>query len=395
VFSYTKNVIRPKRSWPLFRLVAVVGIFGSLGIILLVLSSASSSSITLEAESGEVQLPARQFSDDPSATNGYVQFLPPTPTSVRQKYVATTGSDSADGSVASPWRTIKRGLESVAPGETLVVGGGVYQERIVAPSISAGSTEQPVTVQAKSGEQVTIKGLVHLSGAHHWTLDGINVMWDTALVADQNNHMVKMTDSNNWTWTKSEFSYANAYSAFLISGGSGWKLTYSFLHDSIPVAAHSVNQDHLVYIASGSGGGTIERNIFKGSPNGRGIKIGPPDPSTTPIGNVVVRYNTFYDNQGPSNVQLSYGASNNQIYRNIFVKSKAGYANITAFNLNGTGNSVRDNIGWDATTVLQANIAGLTDGGGNIFTNPSLTDPANNNFTPTNQAATTYGRFAP
>jgi Protein of unknown function (DUF1565) len=387
-------VIDRLRSWPKIDVAIFIIIFGCIGAVIIMFSSAADRSVSIETESGSVLLPATTQHDDPNSSASYVQFGS-TVNSSTLKYVSAAGSDSANGTLQSPWRTIKKGLESIRSGETLVVGGGTYQERIVEPTIAAGSASQPIVVQAKSGEVVIIKGLLHLTGAHYWTIDGINVTWDSALVSDQNNHMIKMIDSAGWSWTRSELSFANAYSAFLISGGSAWKLTYNFLHDTIPVASHGTNQDHLVYISSGVGGGTIERNIFKGSPNGRGIKIGPPGPSSTPIGNVIVRYNTFYDNQGPSNIQLSYGASNNQIYRNIFVKSKTGYANVTAFNLNGTGNNVHDNIGWESTTVLQANVTGLSDGSGNIFTNPSLADPASNNFKPTSQTATSYGRFAP
>jgi hypothetical protein len=92
---------------------------------------------------------------------------------------------------------------------------------------------------------------------------------------------------------------------------------------------------------------------------------------------------------------LSYGASGNQIYLNIFVKSKDGYANITAFNLSGSGNIVRDNVGWESSGVMQNGITGLSDGGGNLFINPSLANPTNDNFVPTNATANQYGHLAP
>ena len=63
------------------------------------------------------------------------------------------------------------------------------------------------------------------------------------------------------------------------------------------------------------------------------------------VGNVVIRYNTFYDNRGPSNVQLSYGASRVRIYRNIFVRSGYGKPNVTTYRLSGYGNVVADNVG--------------------------------------------------
>lgn len=43
-------------------------------------------------------------------------------------HVATTGSDRADGSADSPFRTINRAAELARPGDTVIVHGGEYRE---------------------------------------------------------------------------------------------------------------------------------------------------------------------------------------------------------------------------------------------------------------------------
>jgi hypothetical protein len=96
------------------------------------------------------------------------------------------------------------------------------------------------------------------------------------------------------------------------------------------------------------------------------------------------------DNTGPSNVQLSYTATNNRIYRNIFVQSGAGNPNVTAYNLKGTGNSAWDNVGWSSTKVLDSS-PNLTDAGGNIMVNPQL----GATFVPQEPSVTAYGALAP
>ncbi|MHC4530937.1 MAG: DUF1565 domain-containing protein [Planctomycetota bacterium] len=45
-------------------------------------------------------------------------------------YVSTSGSDSNDGSESSPWLTIQHAVDSVGPGETIYVRGGVYNELV-------------------------------------------------------------------------------------------------------------------------------------------------------------------------------------------------------------------------------------------------------------------------
>ncbi|MGZ6792340.1 MAG: hypothetical protein ACXVFV_05260, partial [Mycobacteriales bacterium] len=53
--------------------------------------------------------------------------LPTTPaaaTTPATYYVSTTGSDTAAGTLSAPWRTVKRGMQALYPGDTLYVRGG-------------------------------------------------------------------------------------------------------------------------------------------------------------------------------------------------------------------------------------------------------------------------------
>ncbi len=45
-------------------------------------------------------------------------------------YVATNGADTNPGTLASPWRTIQHAANTLAPGDTVYVRGGVYNERV-------------------------------------------------------------------------------------------------------------------------------------------------------------------------------------------------------------------------------------------------------------------------
>jgi hypothetical protein len=386
--------LKQNKNLPMIASVLIVGTFCSLTVLRL---RAVSINIELQAEGGTLSLPQRLVAETPQSgsSGSYVIFGQSENNNSIVKYVSPTGSNSNSGDQSSPWQTIRHGLENISPGETLEIAGGTYQERIVSPIIQAGLPSTPVIVKAKNTENVTVNGLLHLSGANYWYIDGVNVSWDDNLTTDQNNHMAKMIDGIGWRWTNSRFSNSMAYSALLVSDGQGWEISGNVFENARPVPGHGVNQDHLLYISSGLGGGVVKRNIFSGSQNGRGIKIGPPDASTTPLGNIQILYNTFYNNLGPSNIQLSYGASNNLIERNIFLKSSAGYANITGFNLSGTNNLVQNNVGWESSSVVQANIAGLVNGGGNLFIDPSFANPSEGDFNVYNQAASVYGRYSP
>src|SRR5437762_2979596 len=52
-------------------------------------------------------------------------------------YVSTTGSDSNNGSLSTPWRTISHAASSVVAGDTVIVENGTYVE---APYLSHNGT---------------------------------------------------------------------------------------------------------------------------------------------------------------------------------------------------------------------------------------------------------------
>src|SRR5919112_6741873 len=80
-------------------------------------------------------------------------------------HVATTGSDSAEGSADQPLRTIGRAAAIAQPGDTVVVHAGEYREW-VQPQRGGLSDQRRITFQAAAGEHVVIKGSERVTG---WT----------------------------------------------------------------------------------------------------------------------------------------------------------------------------------------------------------------------------------
>src|SRR4051794_37019364 len=72
-------------------------------------------------------------------------------------HVATAGSDTADGSEDSPFRTISRAAAIARPGDTVLDHGGEYREW-VAPRRGGLSERRRVTYEAVAGEHVLSKG---------------------------------------------------------------------------------------------------------------------------------------------------------------------------------------------------------------------------------------------
>jgi hypothetical protein len=78
-------------------------------------------------------------------------------------HVAVTGSDSSDGSLGEPFRTIGRAAELARAGDTVVVHQGVYREW-VRPRRGGLSDQRRITYEAAAGEHVVIKGSEAVSG---------------------------------------------------------------------------------------------------------------------------------------------------------------------------------------------------------------------------------------
>jgi hypothetical protein len=73
-------------------------------------------------------------------------------------YVATNGNDSKAGTLASPWKTISRGVSDLNAGDTLYVRGGTYVETRGVNVTRSGNASAPITVAAYPGETPVIDG---------------------------------------------------------------------------------------------------------------------------------------------------------------------------------------------------------------------------------------------
>jgi hypothetical protein len=91
-------------------------------------------------------------------------------------HVATTGSDTSDGSPESPLRTIDRAAAIARSGDTVIVHGGEYREW-VRPRRGGLSDRRRITYRAAEGEHVVIKGSEAITG---WTPDG-GTVWKAAV----------------------------------------------------------------------------------------------------------------------------------------------------------------------------------------------------------------------
>jgi hypothetical protein len=84
-------------------------------------------------------------------------------------YVDTTGSDAADGSVGTPWLTVRHAATNVLAGDLVLVNSGVYSNVVYLRS--SGSSESPITFRATG--DVTNKCQWYVA-ASHLVIDGFD-----------------------------------------------------------------------------------------------------------------------------------------------------------------------------------------------------------------------------
>lgn len=303
------------------------------------------------------------------------------------RYVSPDGNDGGSGSEAAPFRTLGHALDALRAGDMLVVGGGDYAERVNL-TVHPGSRKRPVTVVAAKGGHPVISGLLWLKKPTWWRIFGINVTWGPHNTAQQ--HMVKITDGDDWLFADAQLWDARSYAAILVTGvPHRFELRNLYVHDTH--RANGTNEDHLIYLNTGRGSGKVDGCLLVGSPNGRAIKVGTADANVGQVRDLLIEDNTMIDNVGPSNVQVGFHSSNVTIRNNIMVRSARGEPNVTAFELSGKGSVVISNIGWDSTGVVEHGVSGLHDDGGNLHRDPGLSRTKGSPFVPSASYASRYG----
>jgi hypothetical protein len=296
-------------------------------------------------------------------------------------YVSPAGSDTDGGTIEAPFHTLEYAMSVLAPGDTLLVRGGIYAQR-VAPTIAPGRADAPILVEAYQDEEALIQGSLSLTNPSYWTIRGIDVIAN--LFGKTNGGLVRFNGGTGWRFESANVRRARMGSGVVVTGGaSDFTLRDLFVHEMSSLKKGTADLVRLEWATDG----TLERSVLSGSPRGAAVRIGSSSSNNT------VRWNTMYANLNPSNVVVSGSASGNRIERNIMALPAAGSANVTGSKLTGNGNDVEVNLGWASTSVLQNGVGGLVDKGGNVMLDPLFVDAALGDFHTKASAAAAYGRY--
>jgi parallel beta-helix repeat protein len=115
-----------------------------------VVDSTSATAATSFATAGTYTVDGRIKDKDGGFTTYSTSVTVNNPTTGHTYYVATTGSDSAAGTSAAPWKTLQKAADTVQAGDTVVVHAGTYAgfRRF---AVAGGTASSPITFSADPG----------------------------------------------------------------------------------------------------------------------------------------------------------------------------------------------------------------------------------------------------
>lgn len=215
----------------------------------------------------------------------------------------TTGDDSRDLEAVknpkTPWKTIQKAANSISGGATVIISGGVYNEKVVITNTCSGSASSQTIFRNKYNEEVIIDGgivntneaikrfvyQVQVKSANYVTIKGIqvkNVNWYGIGAEESNNVTIENCTTIN-------------------SGASG---IYGRLCNNLSAIGNKVSKACQVLTRDASGNGTQECITFAGV---QGFRLSYNEVSDSEVG----------DGAGGEGIDAKGGSSNGEMSKNF------------------------------------------------------------------------------
>ena len=238
-------------------------------------------------------------------------------------YVSQTGNNNNNGSIGSPFKTIQAGLDSLSPGDTLIIRGGVYTETTDIFN-KQGSQDAWFTIKSYSGESVTMTGDYRLNwggktapdaitfrNSSYWKVEGIKVTQYTGAgiyITDRSHH-IEMNDLKIWDL---DYPVYRPYGTSGIDGENSDNCTVK--NCTIYNVGLKVNKpkDHGIYIGYQSNNWVFDGNDIHDNAGAAIQLYGSPNGGS----NCKITNNHLYNNHAYG-IAIGSNATNNYINNNV------------------------------------------------------------------------------
>jgi len=308
-------------------------------------------------------------------------------------YVATTGGDANTGTQSAPFRTVKKGISVLSPGDTLYIRGGNYGESINSnnQTLPAGTSwSSVVTISAYPSESVTITNVL-LSNSQIRYLVFQDLTIDAQSSVDET---VYINGANHIRFRNCEIKNARRQGVLMPHPGADYN---EFINCNVHHNGTTQNLDHGFYVASSNNtveGCLIHDNAAFGLQiyNGYGERAD----------NNTIKNNKVFNNStaGTGSGLLASSGSGNLIYNNIVYghqlygidvsfgsPSNTGVYNNTVYNNGGgiragsdsTGAIIKNNIVYQSGSAVSNSGSGTTLSN-NLTADPKFVNPSAGDF---------------
>jgi parallel beta helix pectate lyase-like protein len=279
-----------------------------------------------------------------------------------------SGSDSAVGSEAAPFKSAQKLVDSLSAGQTGCLRAGTYTASsgyVLSPS-HGGSAGAPITLRSYPGERGKLKGIVNLhNGINHVTLSGL----DFEGTGTSNTIKIYSADV-----TVEHSNVTNAWrglSCMMIGSVSSGTAVRTIIRGNTFHACGATangNKDHGIYTGSLTDGEIVD-NVFHDAA-AYAIQLYPNAQNTRFAHNVIdggsassVRGGLLFGGDG------SHVSNNNVVEHNIIAYAKTYNITSSWSSTTGTNNIARTNCLWQGA---QGNVNTQT---GFVATNNTVADP--------------------
>jgi hypothetical protein len=305
--------------------------------------------------------------DATPASRSWTVAVPPSVSCT--KVASTTGSDSASGTLASPYRTAQKLVSSLSAGDTGCLRAGTYSSNQTVTFSQSGTSTAPITVRSYPGERATIQGRLVVADTANWVqVEELDLDGSTAPACSSGSTCAILPSptvhGDDVTFAHNDVTNHHKGICLLLgTPGSGrayrTKIVSNHIHDCGRIP--STNYDHGIYNESSTGAQILNNWIYDNVD--RGVKLSPDSQYAVVRGNVI-------DGNGEG---LNFGglngvaSSNNTVDHNVISDSVIRW-NVESYwpsgTLPGTGNVVYSNC------VYATNANSYYDTGGGIASTP-------------------------
>ena len=288
---------------------------------------------------------------------------------------ASSGSDSAPGTVSAPFRTVQKLADSLRPGQIGCVRAGTYSEDVTIAH--GGTSSSQILLTSYPGETATITG-------RFWVTQQASYVTISKLALDGRNSddlPSPTINGSNITFSLDDITNEHTAICFNIGSDSGYGvanntlITHSRIHGCGVLPAN--NHEHGIYIDDANGT-RIEWNLIYDNAD-RAIQLYPNSQGATIDHNVI-------DDNGEGIIfsgDDGMASSNNNVYANLLTGATIRHDAESYYpegNPLGTRNSLHNNCVWGGKEGTIDTSGGGFSASHNLTANPQYVNAAMHDY---------------